>query len=100
MLLRRFGTLIAPLVWKGETNTAEQPSQADRLSEPVLHGATCVPCFIGRQSLLKMEEGRRARPRYDVPLRDAVTPHVGAPRCRYLGKTRSQLSVNAIEICC
>jgi hypothetical protein len=45
-----------------------------------------------------MEEGRRARPRYDVPLRDAVTPHMGAPRCCYVRVTRSQTVCELIEI--
>jgi hypothetical protein len=80
MLLRRLGTLIAPLASERETNSSKYPSRADHLSEPLVSGATYVPWFIGRV-LLKMEEGRRARPRYDVPLRDAVTPHMGAPRC-------------------
>jgi hypothetical protein len=64
-----------PLELSKGTNGANQRSRAVRLSEPVVRWATCVPLFIG---LLKMEEGRRARPRSDVPLRDAVTPHMGS----------------------
>src|ERR1041385_1637947 len=56
LLLRRFGTLTALLVLERETSSAQQPSRADSLSEPIVQGATCVPLFIGK---VPWEDGRR-----------------------------------------
>ena len=72
----KFNTAAENVFLRREIGEKKQLPASGSPSRPVGTRATIVPSLMMWLFIdpLKREEGRRARPRYDVPLRDAVPP--------------------------